>query len=73
MWNHFEQFQPARRVKKVHPQEMPLETFAAPFRQCLNWQAGGIGGDDSMLGADGINSLEEISFDIEILDDDFND
>ena len=52
---------------------MPLETFAAPFRQCLNWQAGGIGGDDSMLGADGINSLEEISFDIEILDDDFND
>ena len=26
-----------------------------------------------MLGADGINSLEELSFDIEILDDNFDD
>ncbi len=69
----FQQPHVAHRIEKMGPQEVLPKLQAHPLGHGFERDSGGIGGDDRARVADCLDLLQEVLFDLQILNHDFND
>ena len=71
-WNQLDQLQIPRRIKKVRPSPVLLKLFGQTFCNQMHRQAGSIRRNNRARFAKLCNARQQISFDLQIFRDDFD-
>ena len=71
--NDLQQFHVTHRIEKVGAQKMAFEPIAQPLAELFKGQPRCVGGDDGMVGAYAVNTLEQGLFDFDVFDHHLND